>query len=135
MQNVTFVDNSKHFITAFEQACQNALNAIGSKAEGYAKQACPVATGRLHNSITYATSTQHSKGNDRRGEHASAEEMAMKATPEKTAVYIGTNVVYAPYVEFLSMHHETGRAHFLKDAASNHGEEYKRIAEAAMKAV
>ena len=124
MQNVTFIDNSKHVLTAFEQACQNALNAIGSKAEGYAKQACPVDTGRLRNSITYATSTQTGKGDS-----------TPNATPEKAAAYIGSNVEYAPYVEFRSVGHKTGRAHFLKDAASNHGEEYKRIAEAAMKAV
>ena len=124
MQNVTFVDNSEQVLTAFEQACRNALNAIGSKAEGYAKQACPVDTGRLRNSITYATETKTGDGDS-----------TPNATPEKKAAYIGSNVEYAPYVEYLDKNHKTGGAHFLKAAASNHGEEYKRIAEAAMKAV
>ena len=40
-------------------------------------------------------------------------------------VYIGTNVEYAKYQEY--------KHHFLKNAATNHGDEYKNIFAASMK--
>jgi phage gpG-like protein len=49
-------------------------------------------------------------------------------------VYIGTNVEYAPYVEYGEYKHTTGKNHFLRDAATNHSEHYKKIMEAALKA-
>ena len=78
--------------------------------ERYAKADCPVDTGRLRNSISHSVNEG-----------------------EQTA-YIGTNVEYAKYVELKdSLHHNTGKAHFLRDAASKHGTEYKRIAENILK--
>lgn len=64
-----FEDNSGEVLKAFENAVQRGLEAIGETAEGYAKDDCPVDTGRLRNSIT----------NEVRGED----------------VYIGTDVEYA----------------------------------------
>lgn len=107
--DVKFTDNSPLVSREFAGQAEKALEAIGRAAEGYAKANCPVDTGRLRNSIAYAV--------------------------EGSTVYIGTNVEYAPPVEYLDRRHKTGRAHFLRDAASTHGEEYKRIAEAAMKGV
>ena len=55
------------------------------------------------------------------------------------AVYIGTNVEYAPYVEYNEKaRHDPpefggGKAHFLRDAAANHGDHYRSIMEAALK--
>ena len=50
-------------------------------------------------------------------------------------MYIGTNVEYAPYVEYGdNATHKTGGAHFLRDAAAEHGEHYKQIMEAALDA-
>ena len=69
-----FIDNSPTFISAMNGQIPPALEAVGLQAEGYAKLKCPVDTGRLRNSISHAV-----KGN---------------------TVYIGTNVDYAPYVEF-----------------------------------
>ena len=52
----------------------------------------------------------------------------------KKAVYIGTNVEYAKVQELGdSFRHESGAAHFLRDAAATHGDEYKRIAEKQLK--
>ena len=57
-----------------QTAIDRALEIIGGMAESYAKQLCPVDTGRLRNSITH------------------------KQEGPKT-VAIGTNVYYAPFVE------------------------------------
>lgn len=70
-----FKDNSARVQAAFERALDNALERIGSQAEGYAKDLTPVDTGRLRNSITYAVDNN------------------------ENAVYIGTNVDYAIYQE------------------------------------
>lgn len=106
---VKFTDNSAQFITAKDKAVAAALEAIGLTAEKYAKKDCPVDTGRLRNSISHAVS---------QGEKAA---------------YIGTNVEYAPAVELKDSKHKTGKAHFLRDAAANHADEYKRIAETQLK--
>lgn len=131
---VTFTNNSKEVLTEFQRKIILALNAVGMLAEGYAKKDCPVDTGRLRNSITYATATTRSSGNDSAGAQATAEDMKTLRTPEENAVYIGTNVVYAAKQEYGdSFKHTTGRAHFLRDAATTHGEEYKKEVEKIMK--
>lgn len=40
-------DNSKEVLSAFEEQVRLALDAVGQTAEGYAKDNCPVDTGRL----------------------------------------------------------------------------------------
>jgi len=116
-------DYSADVLKVFEEQVKLALDSVGQTAEGYAKDNAPVDTGRLRNSITYATATTASKGNA---------DSRQKATPEANAVYIGTNVEYAAPVEYRDISHKTGKAHFLKDAASTHGKEYKAIAKAAL---
>ena len=54
-------DNAKEIAAALNKAVAKALEEIGLPAEGYAKEACPVDTGRLHNSITHATSQAHAR--------------------------------------------------------------------------
>ena len=103
IKNNNFLD----VLNASKEQMQKGLKAIAMKAETYAKADCPVDTGRLRNSIS----------NDVKGDSA----------------YIGTNVEYAPVIEFKDMNHKTGKAHFLRDAASTHGDEYKEIMKAALK--
>ena len=101
---VDYKDNSQQILSALEKGIKNGLEAIGLTAETYAKKATPVDTGRLRNSISH----------DVDGE----------------AVYIGSNVEYAPYVEL-----GTSRAkahHMLQKAATEHSAEYKRLAEDAV---
>ena len=105
--SIEFTDNSKEILSAFEKAMHNALAAIGMTAEGHAKKNCPVDTGRLRNSISNAVDDS------------------------EEAAYIGTNVEYAPYVEIGTS--RMAARPFLKPAATEHGEEYKKIMEAAMK--
>lgn len=71
---VVIKDNSDEFLKALPEQIEQALTAIGLTAESYAKQECPVDTGRLRNSITHA------------------------AEAGEQAVYIGSNVEYAAFV-------------------------------------
>lgn len=138
MSEVKFTDNSKEVISEKNKAVIRALKAIGMTAEGYAKENCPVDTGRLRNSISNAV-----RDND---------------------VYIGTNVEYAPYIEYgTGIYADNGKgrktpwlvavpddaggkwagkafvtqgmkpSHFLKKAATEHSDEYKQILEKEMK--
>ena len=134
--SVTVTDNSAEVMREFKEKVQKALGAIGEAAEGFAKRVCPVDTGRLHNSITYATKTEQSPANtDKKGsEDAKPSDYRKQATPEEDSVYIGTNVEYAMYVEFRDkLSHTSGKAHFLRDAATTHSNYYKSITEAIMR--
>lgn len=128
----TVIDHSAEVKRLFNEYVQDGLAAIGQEAEGFAKDECPVDTGRLRNSITFATKDVSSSGNDRGKQPADAKEMAKQATPEEYAVYIGTNVRYAVYVEYCNYKHQTGRRHFLRNAAANHRDRYKEIMKAAL---
>jgi HK97 gp10 family phage protein len=105
--DVRLYDHSDDVLDRLPPAINNAREAIGMKAEGYAKQKCPVDTGRLRNSITHAVSDR------------------------EQAVYIGTATSYAPYVEYGTV--KMKARPFLKPAVMDHIDEYKRLAEAAMK--
>ena len=107
--DVKIIDHSDEVIAAMKDKVLLGLKSIGAEAEGYAKDDCPVDTGRLRNSI------------------------ANEVVDSENAVYIGTNVEYAPYVEYGDYKHTTGKNHFLRDAAANHGDHYKAIMEAALK--
>jgi len=100
-------DNSKEFLDALPEAIEAALTAIGLTAETYAKEICPVDTGRLRNSITNAVDS---------GDQS---------------VYIGTNVEYAAFVELGSSRQRPKP--YLKPAATEHGDEYRAIAEQALR--
>lgn len=115
--SIRVIDNTALVKQASEAQIKRALTIMGETAEGYAKLKCPVDTGRLRNSITHEVNT------------------------DGKFVRIGTNVEYAPYVEF-----GTGRnAHsgmggnqsrggqkpqpYLRPAIADHVSEYKEIAE------
>ena len=96
---VDYKDNSKQVLSALEKGKHNALTAIGSSAETYAKQETPVCTGRLRNSISH--------------------------TVDGEAAYIGTNVEYAPYLELGTK--KITAHHYLKRAVTEHKDEYKNL--------
>lgn len=94
-------DNTQQFETLMPKSIAAALESIGLVAEGYAKKICPVDTGRLRNSITHVVDN---------GEQA---------------VYIGTNVEYAPCVE-LGTHTQKAQP-YLRPAAAEHSAQYRSI--------
>lgn len=105
--SVKIEDHSAEVLAAKNTAIERALEAIGQQCVGYAKMLSPVDTGRLRNSLTHD----------------------VKAGEE--AVYVGTNVEYAPYVELGTRRSKAQP--FLRPAVENHSDEYKRIAEAFLK--
>lgn len=138
---IKFTDNSIEVLTEAMKAKRAALEAVGLKAEGYAKRELTefpaVDTGRLRNSITHAIG----KGDD------------------DDSVYIGTNVEYGKWIEngtgiYASdgqgrkdpwvyqddegNYHLTNGVrpvHFLKKAATEHSDEYREIVEKKFKNV
>ena len=125
--NFQITDHSSEFLKAFEEATEAALEEVGLAAEGYAKRLCPVDTGRLRNSITYATAKAHDTGTP----PAKGEDYELRGTPEKGVVYIGTNVEYAPYIELGTSKQKAQP--FLKPALLNNTSKYKKIFESHFK--
>lgn len=119
------VDNTDEILGELDDAINRALEAIGMQVENYATKelekpkehaSAPkgkdiirpnVDTGRLVNSITHQVS------------------------PDEEAVYVGTNVEYAAYVELGT---QKSRAYpYLKPAVTEHVSELKSLAEDALK--
>lgn len=125
-------DNSEEFLKELEDKKDLILEALGIQVEAYAKMLTPVGdTGRLRNSITHAV--------------------------KEDAVYIGSNLSYAPFVELgTGIYASDGQGrkspwayrdskgkwhwtrgikphHMLKKAASEHDSEYKTIIENILK--
>lgn len=86
-------DNASNIEAALNQAIAKGLEEIGLTCEAYAKEACPVDTGRLRASILHRVE----EGGKR--------------------VQVGTHVEYAPAVE---LGIEQKPQPFLKPAAANH---------------
>lgn len=133
---VEFIDNSDEVLEELEAAVHRAAERCGNLAEGYAADLAPFDTGNLKNSIS----------------HRVAEDA------DGVAAYIGTNVEYAPYVEFGTGCHSStgggtpkdhwvylgddGKFHvgvpqppkpFLKPAVANHIQTYINIAKDELK--
>lgn len=102
----SYKDNTDEVLRGLSDAVERALTRIGLAAEGYAKKECPVDTGNLRNSITN------------------------EVVQSEKAVYIGTNVEYAAYVELGTV--RTKAKPYLKPAATEHSTVYKRIIEEEM---
>lgn len=129
--SVEFIDNSKEVKSAMHTALIRGLEIIGQTAEKYAKQLCPTRTSTLKNSITH------------------------RVNAEEYAVYIGSDVEYAAYVELgtgefyeggtprpWGYKDEKGNQHwtggnraqpYLKPAAADHRDQYREILENEMK--
>lgn len=157
-------DNTDKVVEELQARIIKALEICGLTAEGYAKKLCTVDTGLLRSSITHALSGEpaaistyeadRAKGNEpiQSGEYSgSAPE---ESEPSKTAVYIGTNVEYAPYIELSTGKHTSGgrptkwiytdnkgthmtgghqAKPFLKPAAADHKGEYREIIKRVLK--
>ena len=151
MTDIIITDNSEEVISEFNERLRIALEEVGREAEGNAKQYCTaVDTGRLRNSIAFATSEHY-------GSYDYTDKYGLPFTdeseqPEKNSVYIGSNVEYAPYIELghaVTRHrpvkrdnrkrqHDESHAktvaplHFLKNAIANHTERYMNIIKTIM---
>lgn len=99
-------DNIEQAVDGIDSAIGAALEEIGLLAENYAAKKCPVDTGNLRASIAH------------------------EVDAGDNAVYIGTNVEYAPYVELGTSRQKAQP--FLRPAASEHGAQYRQVLKKAL---
>lgn len=112
-------DHSAEALAALAGALEQGLTACGAQAERTAKQKCPVGDptkwhpprpkgsyigGTLRNSITFALDGESAHETQYKVENKSGAPGTYSGTAPKEglhsrAVYVGTNVHYAPYVE------------------------------------
>lgn len=104
-------DHTRDVERVVEEKIKTALGLMGEVVERYAKEECPVDTGRLRNSLT------HEAGQDN----------------GDICEYVGSAVEYAPFVEYIErFHHPVGKAHFLRDAGQDHISELREVAAASL---
>ena len=104
MAEIEFTDMSESIEKATAKQIYALLEAWGIMGESFAKEECPVDTGRLRNSITHDV--------------------------DDNFAVIGTNIEYAEAVEHNEQaKHSSGNAHFMRDAVTQHNDEYKQKAE------
>ena len=132
---VDYKDNSQQILSALEKGKRNALTAIGATAETHTKENITadklVDTGRLRNSITYATGDYLGIGTYTDNKKKKYSDAKARNTPKDDEVAIGTNVEYAAYTE-LGTQHITAH-HYLKRAVTKHQDEYKELTVEAIK--
>ena len=158
MSDIIFKDHTDEFRRAYEAALRRGLIAIGITAEANAKREITRLvysrgdkekkyrlTGRLRNSIAFALAGEQAMtGNgvltfgearpldSYEDNDGNSYEYSGTAPGKKLeGVYVGTNVEYAPYVEKGTS--KMAERPFLRPAATDRGERYKKLMEAAMK--
>ena len=119
--------NRKEVLRGSEEAVERGLAAIGMRAVTYTHRpkergGTPVDTGRLRNSIAWATASQGGGGTD----------APLGGGADDRTVIIGTNVEYGEFVEEGTSKRKP--AHMLRNALTDGSGEYARIMEAALKA-
>ncbi len=135
-------DNSPQFMNEVRRKASLVLAEMGEIVEKYAKGDCPVDTGNLRNSLTYALGGQPPQISSYSGDRPPKNnpggpipsgiysgQAPADHSPDQMSVYIGTNVYYAVYVELIEYYqHDVGKAHFLRDAATGHKDEMREKA-------
>lgn len=124
-----------------EERKEKVLTMLGLQAEGYAKieiESSPrrVDTGRLRNSITWATLKEHSSPEYTSNDDAdavNADDGVTESQAEKDAVIIGTNVEYAYEVHEGNPEKKMTPNRFLRNAVEKYADEYKRIIDDELK--
>lgn len=137
--------NFDEFVQDVRKQVPVILAAIGTTAEGYAKEDCPVDTGLLRNSLTYCIGGESphipnykADRPDPATDRVSGSyngQMPKENDPADYNVFIGSNVRYAQEVETNDRYHKVGKAHFIRDALQNHKDQYKDIIETAIRAL
>lgn len=143
---IKVISNAGEVKKEIMDALRKGMTIIGIQAESYAKQACPVDTGLLRNSITYAIGGEvthiGSYADDKGGNPGKYEGSAPADEEGVITLYVGTNVSYAPCVE-LGHAQQPGRyvpaigkrlkasfvqgKPFLRQAMEGHAQEYHTI--------
>lgn len=114
---------------AASRALENALIACGMEAETTAKTLCRVDTGRLRNSITFATKTHQSQSG---GSPAKPEDYAQNGSAKDGEMWIGTNVEYGGIIEDGSSMRKAYP--YLKPSLTKNTSKFKELVKAAYEA-
>lgn len=123
----------------FEKAVEKALRLVGGQAERFAKETISdmgaVDTGFLRNSITYCldgSSTATAEYQDDAGNQTGEYGGEAPANGDGTrSVYVGTNVYYAPYVEFGTR--KMDARPFLSSSIQGHKSDFEELFKEAFK--
>ena len=126
--------NRKEVLRGSEEAVERGLAAIGMRAVTYTHRpkergGTPVRSGRLVNSIAWATASQSGGGTD---EPPGGEDAPPDGGADDRTVVIGTNVNYGKGGEEGTS--KRNPAHMLRNALIDGSGEYARIMEASLKA-
>lgn len=132
---VKMTDNTDELLKELEFLEEKALVTVGGEAEGDAKieiESSPrrVDTGRLRNSITWATRTEHSEVDtnlEKPNDDASAEDGVNSSQAGEREVVIGTNVEYAAKVHEGDAKEGLDPNRFLRNAIERNSEKYRGI--------
>ena len=128
---VYLTDNSKEVLDALPKAIKRALYAVGAFCEEKAKAKCPVKTGFLRNSITFAVGGEgpnivaySAEFPDETGAIRQGGYNYNGRLPGGDYVLIGSNVEYAADQELGNSNGISGR-HLIQDAVANGDEQLK----------
>ena len=127
-----------------EKAMLKAARMIGGSVAGHAIDQCPVDTGLLRNSITFAIGGEppavtdyQSDEKDKNGEYTTGhyDGEAPQDDDDEVTVYVGTNVQYAPYQELGAPNAHVPEHPFLRPAFENNKREIEQILEKCLREV
>lgn len=140
MSSIEIASHKESVERATEKALKKAARMIGGTVAGHAVEACPVDTGLLKNSITFAIGGEstaitdyQSDTKDKNGEYKTGhyDGEAPEDDDHEVSVYVGTNVQYAPYQELGT---ESMDPHpFLRPAFEDFRDEIRQIIEKCCK--
>ena len=133
--NVKVGSNVKEVKKALNEVAEKVLTMWGMQAESAVKELCPVDTGLLRNSITWAIA---GKGADTTtyeagGKSGSYSGQAQEDKGGPRHVYVGTNVEYAIEQELGSYKHEHGQSPYLRPGIEGNKEYFRTILETELK--
>ena len=135
--SVEVISYKRNVENATGKAMRKAARMIGGTVAGHAVEACPVDTGLLRNSITFALggedpqiTSYRSNDKDKNGNPIEVVEgyytdKAPNDDDNQITVYVGTNVQYAPYQELGTI--KMDARPFLRPAFENNETEIEQI--------
>jgi HK97 gp10 family phage protein len=141
MSSIQVISHVRQVKRSTDNAMKRAAHMIGGTIESHAKEYCPVDTGLLRNSITYAIGGEEpqitlyrSNSRDKTGKEIEPKEgiytdRAEQDHDNQVTVYVGTNVQYAPYQELGAPNINLPARPYLRPAFENHKVEIEQIIE------
>lgn len=137
MIEVKMQSNAKKVLDDLEEKLKQAATMVGGTIEGHAKELCPVDTGLLRNSITYALGGEapaiSQYASDDGSETGQYSGVAPRDKKGQVTVYLGTNVHYATYQELGAPSINLKPKPFIRPAMENFTNEIEQIIKKTLK--